>query len=131
MNPLTNEQFQQLTRGGECLIHTHPREISDFQDRLELAKAMPSTTVSSTSYIVSSRDELLLVDTTSGATTIQMPVALNGREYTISKTAGAGNVNILPASGETVLGSSVGITFSNIGTTVVLKAVTGLGFIAL
>lgn len=126
--PLTEEQLSQLAGYGICLIHTHPKEDLGFSDILELMLAAPVTEVNTSPYSPTSKDMILLVDTTAGSITINMPIAAKGREFYIVKTAGNFPVYVVPFSGEEILNSGSGVSFTNIGTSIRLKAFLNVGY---
>lgn len=127
----TAEQRAQLIGFGECFVHTHPKEELGFQDRLDLANAAPITYVTTTTYSPTTKDEILLVDTTGGSVTITMPLANKGREFQVIKVAGGNPVYIVPTAPNTVVGSDMGVTFNNLYTSLHLKAILGTGYIFL
>lgn len=126
--PLTNEQLAQLAGYGICFIHTHPKEDLGFVDRLALMQATPITVVTTTPYAPTRNDEILLVDTTAGNVTIELPIAARGREFQVIKIAGGNPVFVIPDAGEAIIGNTEGVTFSNVGSSIHLKAVTGVGY---
>lgn len=125
---LTPEQLAQLVGFGICNIHTHPQEVLGFSDQLSLMRAMPYVAISTTPYSPNSKDFILLVDATAGPVTINLPIADKGREFYVIKTAGSYPVSIVPAAGETIIGSASGVTFSGIGTSIHVKAFVGTGY---
>lgn len=129
--PLSQEQFSQLVGGGECFIHRHPREPQAFIDRLQLAGAMPYRTITDSTYTPVRGDELLQIDTSGGAVTVTLPVLTTGAEFQITKIAGGFPVYVVPTAPETIIGSTIGISFQNDGTSVRLKNIPGTGYILL
>ena len=124
----TAEQIAQLIGFGECFVHIHPKEVLGFQDRLDLENATPITNVTTTTYSPTDKDEILLVDTSAGNVTITLPPANKGREFQVIKVAGGNMVTVVPSPGESILGSTAGVVFSNIGTSIRLKSVLGTGY---
>ena len=129
-NELTHEEVSQLARGGECYIHTHPKEILGFTERLELMEATPVTTATSDTS-PTSLTEIILVDTSAGSVTITLPVASRGREYQVVKVTGPNAVMVTPSGSDTILGSSSGVSFSGLYTSLHFKGIFGTGYILL
>lgn len=120
----SDEQFSQLVGGGECHIHTHPKEQLDFSDRLELMLAEPFHEVSS-NYTMTKGDELLMVDTTAGDVTITLPLAANGREFQVVKKVNANALFIVPTPTNNIIGSTDGVVVYNRFTSLHIKAIPG------
>lgn len=129
-NELTDEQVAQLTRGGECFIHIHPKEILGFAERLELMNATPVLPVSG-DYSPTQNTEILLIDTTSGDIRVTLPVANKGREFQVVKVAGSNSVIVIPSGSDTVVGSTTGVIFSGLYTSLHFKGILGTGYILL
>lgn len=129
-NELTSSELSQLTQGAECHIHTHPKEVLGFTERLELMQATPVLPVSG-DYSPTNDTEILMVDTTSGDIRITLPVANKGREFQIVKIAGANSVIVIPSGSDTVVGSSTGVIFSGLYTSLHFKGILGTGYILL
>lgn len=124
---LTEEQIDQLVRGFETSIHQHPRHIMDADDVYNLQTARAAFSVTG-DYMLKPNDEIVLVDTSGGSVTITLPHSSFQKEYQVVKVAGANPVYVVPTSGETIFGSSDGITFNNIGTSVNLKSIANVGY---
>ena len=120
---LSNEQAAQLIGGGECYIHTHPKEQLNFSDRLELMAAQPINTITG-DYTLSRADELVLVDTSAATVTITVPLAENGREFQIVKYADQNALNIDATAPDKILASDRVIVYNRF-TSLHLKAVPG------
>lgn len=119
-------QYAQLVGETECFIHRHPREPSDFIDRVDLMAAEPvRDVVGVTTYDITRADELLLVDTSASSVTIQTPAASRGREFQIVKMTPQNALIVLPAAGETILGSTSGAIIYGQFTSLHLKAISG------
>lgn len=96
------------------------RNVRLWQDSQEV-----ETIVSTSPYSVVQRDDILLVDTTSGTITITLPAAINGRKLTIVKTASANNAILQPSGSDIILlASGTTITLTAKAESVVLKAVS-------
>lgn len=118
---LTNQEASQLTQGAVCYIHTHPRDLLGFEEKLELMRATPISTPSG-SYTVGRGDELVLVDTTSADVTITLPPAENGREFSVTKVSPNNTVFVVPESPSTIVGAT-GVQFTSNYTSLRIKAV--------
>jgi hypothetical protein len=117
-------QIAQLTGGGVCFIHHHPKEVLGFAERLELMEATPVNVVTG-DYTLTKADEILLVDTSSASITITMPLAEKGREFQIIKYAPQNALWIVPTAPDTIIGSATGVVLYNQFSSLHFKAVTG------
>jgi hypothetical protein len=123
-NDLSNQQLSQLVGGGECYIHTHPKEILGFTERLELMEAAPVITVTG-DYTAGARDEIIIVDTTLLSITITLPLAAKGREFQIVKGTEQNALYVAPIAPDTIIGSVMGVVVYSAFTSLHFKAVTG------
>lgn len=105
---LTDTQFNQLTQGGECQIHSHPRHIMDADDFFNDEAAWPLREISA-NYTVRPNDGIVLVDTSAGNVTITLPHNDFNKEYQIVKVADPYVLTIVPTAPDTILGE-VGVT---------------------
>lgn len=108
----TDQEVSQLRGQTECFIHRHPREDLDFQDRLALMQAAPITTVSLSTYDLARSNELILADTTANNVALALQESFVGREFQVIKTAASNKVQLLPAAGGWVNGSTTGIEYT-------------------
>ncbi len=121
---LKEDQLAQLIGMGECYIHTHPKELLTFEDRLALAAAEPVFTV--TGDFTPTRDtELLQVDTSTTSITITLPLADRGREFQIIKTSEKNALYVVTSGSNTITGSSTGLVVYNKYSSLHLKSVAG------
>lgn len=128
--PFTEDEEDQLHRGAECRIHFHPKEFPDLDDLINLEAVNPGEPITS-DVTLNSLQSLVLVDTSLSNITLTMPPAQNGREYQIMKTSASHVLYIVPSTGETILGSLIGVSIFNFGTCIHLKAVTGNDWMAI
>lgn len=127
---LSEQQLAQLIGLGDCFIHTHPKETLGFTERQELMEAVPVTAISSTPYAITTRDEILTVDTTGGAVTINLPQASRGRELRVIRVAGSASVTLLPTGSDTLNGGA-SLVISSSYSPIHLKAIFGTGYITI
>lgn len=118
---LTQQESSQLTQGAVCYIHTHPKDILGFDEKLELMNATPISAASG-NYSVGRNDELLLVDTTSASVTVTLPPADNGREFSVTKVSPNNTLFIVPTPPSTIIGAE-GVQFTGNFTSLRIKAV--------
>ncbi len=102
---LTDNEVEQLTRGGECFIHSHPRHIIDADDVYN-GQAARLIKVIYGNYTLLPNDEIILVDTTGGNITINLPHSNHQKEYQVVKTADAYTLIIVPTAPDTILGET-------------------------
>lgn len=105
MAELTNREYEQLTRNGECFLHTHPRHVIDSDDVYN-AQAARIIKVISANYTLLPNDEIIMVDTSSGNITITLPHSDFQKEYQVVKTADAFTLIIVPTAPDTILGET-------------------------
>lgn len=127
---LEQDELDQLRGGAECRIHYHPKDFPDINDLVNLQAVNPGLPVTG-DVTLGNEDSLILVDTSGGDITITMPPAASGREYQIIKTDAAFIIYVVPAAGETILGSATGIAITLFGTCVHLKATTNNDWMAI
>lgn len=115
---------QQLTGGGDTLLHYHLQDRTPTHDTvLQLQAVDHRTEVSGSTYTVTQLDDILLCDTTSNNVTLTLPKAKFGREFEVIKMAIPYTVTVLPTSPDTILGAT-GLTISSQYDAIRLKAVT-------
>lgn len=118
---LTEQEASQLTQGAVCYIHTHPKDILGFEEKLELMYATPIS-VPSANYTVGRNDELILVDTSSASVTVTLPPAIDGREFSITKVSPSNTLFVVPPPPSTIIGAE-GVQFTGNFTSLRIKAV--------
>lgn len=121
---LTDQQLAQLIGYDLCYVHSHPKEILGFSERLELMAAQPPNTIIS-DYTLTKSDDLILVDTSIGDVTITLPLASQSREFQIVKYSDLNRLFIVPTSPDLVLGSASGIQVNNKYSSLHIKAIVG------
>lgn len=126
---IDSHQEALLTGGGECPLHTHPQEVLDFDDLLDLMAATPVNTVDS-DYTPTKGDFIVLVDTSLNDVTITMPLASLGREFHIVKISKANRVFVVPTPPDNLIGSTEGVVIYNRYTSIHMKSIAG-GYIFL
>lgn len=117
----------QLTGGGECYLHTHPKEPLDENSDLQLQSARRVLTVTS-SLTLTKQHTIVLADTTGGTITITFPAAAISKEYTIIKKVGANSLILNPTATE-VLAGATSVTLTTAYDNKRYKAVAGLGYV--
>lgn len=110
---------QELTGGGDTLLHYH---LSDRATNAGLQNDARVSLVTGAAYAIAPGDDFVVLDTTSGAVTVTLPRARNGKEIEVILQAGTYNGVILPQSGETIMGEADAI-FSVVGTAIRFKAI--------
>lgn len=96
------ENDASLTGGGDCFSHWHSSDRQATQDLLHGLQGTCKTKSVSATYQINPDDDVIMV---SGATTVTLPRAKNGQEYTVVRT-GVSTVTINTASPDTVMGLS-------------------------
>lgn len=125
---LSAQETSQLTQGAVCYIHTHPKDILGFEEKLELMfatpirVAVPIMVPGGGSYTVSRGDELVLVDTSSSNVTVVLPPTDNGREFSVTKVSPNNTLFVVPTPPSTIIGAQ-GVQFTGNYTSLRIKAV--------
>lgn len=122
---MTPEQEYQLTGGGEINLHSHPHTVTI--DQLHRMQELERVVTVTSNYSVGRNDDIIFVNTTSGAVTVTLPLANAGQHVIISRVSGANNVTVSAQSGETVNGAA-SQTISSSYTPLRLKAIKGVGY---
>jgi hypothetical protein len=118
---ISPQEISQLTQGAVCYIHSHPRDVLNFVEKLELMRVTP-VSAQSGNYEVTRNDELILVDTSLQDITITLPLAENGREFSVVKVAAPNKVFVVAMHPSTIIGVE-GVQFSGNYTSLRIKAV--------
>ena len=125
--PLTEDQEQSLTQGADCNLHYHSTDRDISHDQVLQFQASENMRTVTASGAITYNDDILLVNTTSGAVTLALPIARGGKSYSVVRIAGANAVTLTPAAGNTInLTSSVSIS-TNFAP-VRIKALKGTGW---
>lgn len=121
-----NEQDQaELVNGGDTRLHYHNSDRVPTHDTLEGLAAVENIRSVDASYVSNYQDDFILVDSTAGAVTIDIPKPLTNR-VTVLRVAGANNVTV-QSVGYTVNGAASAIISSNY-TPLRLKALKDIGY---
>lgn len=118
---LSDQEASQLTQGTVCYIHTHPKDLLGFEEKLELMRATPVSTPSG-NYTVGRSDELILVDTSSASVTVALPPAVDGREFSVTKVSPNNTLFVVPTPPSTIIGAE-GVQFTGSYTSLRIKAI--------
>ena len=124
----TPEQAASLVGGADCEYHYHSSDrqlnhdsVLQFQDNEGVRKI-------TSSYTATYNDDFLFVDSTSGAISIQLPVARGGKSYTVVRIAGSNNVALTPKGTDKINGAA-SATISSSYSPLRLKSLNGVGWI--
>jgi hypothetical protein len=114
-----------LVSGGDCFSHWHSTDrVVDHGTLQQLQQLVRETTVDTSPYTITPGDDMLLVDTTTGSVTANLPLAKNGRELYFVKLVAGNTMTIQPAGTDTINGAaSLAITIR--WTAIHLKAIAG------
>ena len=125
---MTPEEELALLGGGDCTLHSHSFDRDISHDQVLQFQASENVRVVTTTGVVTYNDDILVVNTTSGAVTLTLPKVRGGKTYSIVRTAGANAITIVPTAGDTInLTSSVSISSNFVPMR--LKAVKGMGWL--
>jgi hypothetical protein len=118
--------LSQLVSGGEINLHTHPHTVTN--DQRQRMQQLENVEFVSANWSATRESDFIFVDSTSGAVAITLPEARAGQHITVSRTAGANNVTLLPTGTDTINGApSKVISATNVP--VRLKAIVGVGYL--
>lgn len=121
---LTTQQESSLTSGGDCFEHWHSQDrVLSHNSLLQLQQLQNVATVS-TNTTLSDINDIVLVDTTGGNVTVNLPPARNGRVYTVVKLSTT-NLLTVAASGTDTIDSAASISTTTGWVSRTFKAVTG------
>ena len=124
---LTDAQEFELSAGGDCQLHYHSSDRDITREQVVQFQASENMRTVTASGAITYNDDILLVNTTSGAVTLTLPIARGGKSYSVVRIAGANAVTLTPAAGNTInLTSSVSIS-TNFAP-VRIKALKGTGW---
>lgn len=119
-NDLNTNQYFQLTQGGECFLHFHPRHVIDADD-VNNAQRARNILLEAGNYTAKPNDEILLVNTQAGNVTITLPHSDFKKEYQIVKTSSANILFVVPTAPDTILGSTIGVSTTSVYTSLNFK----------
>jgi len=110
---LTEEQEFSLVGGGDCQVHYHSSDRDITREQVVQFQASENMRMVTASGAITYNDDILLVNTTSGAVTLTLPIARGGKTYSVVRIAGANAVTLTPAAGNTInLTSSLSVSTS-------------------
>jgi hypothetical protein len=117
-------QEAELTGLNDCLLHWHSSDRAQTQDTINQQQQVTSAVTATVSRTLTTNDNVIAADTTSGNVTLTLPIARNGKEFIIVKIIAANTLTILPSGTDTINGAaSLAITIR--WTSIWLKAVSG------
>lgn len=124
MTELTDVQHVLLTEGGACDLHFHPNDRVVQHEQLDQIQALKTIRSISANYVATAKDDILVIDTTSGNVSVTLPLAKGFKEFTIVKSVGVNVLTILFSGGQLMFSQSsiVLTTLSDVRT---LKAISG------
>ncbi len=120
---MNDQRESQLYGNAENFEHYHTSEPFNQSNVAELQGATTVNPVTG-DYTLTSRDDIILVDTSSGPVVITLPEAAQGREYEVVKAAEGSYVSVVPTNPDSVLWNEE-VRFYNRGTAIRFKATTG------
>ena len=125
---MSPEEEMSLLGGNDCPLHYHTADRDITHDQvLQFQDSESVRTVTATGN-VTYNDDILLVNTTSGAVSLTLPIARGGKTYSVVRTAGANTVTLLPVSGNTI-NAAASVVIAASFTPVRIKALKGIGWV--
>ena len=121
---LSPQQESTLVSGGDCFDHWHSSDRVRTHDDILTMQALAKATLVSSDTTITSKQDYLIVDTSSGNVTVTLPFSNNGREIEIMKNAQANYLSIVPFGDDVILKSKEVRVF-NYGTSLRFKGFTG------
>ena len=125
---MSPEEEMSLLGGNDCPLHYHASDRDITHDQVLQFQDSESVRIVTVTGALTYNDDIILVNTTSGAVSLTLPIARGGKSYSVVRTAGANAVTLLPAAGNTI-NSAASLTISTSFAPVRLKAVKGLGWV--
>ena len=124
------EEDFSLIGNGDCKSHYHLDDRTPTQDFLHGLHEASKVSTQTSSFTASLLVDYYLIDTTSGAVTVTMPVAKNNQQLTFIRTAGANSVT-LNRAGTDMINGATSLTISTSYTPINLLAIGGLGYVSI
>lgn len=87
------------------MMRAGPTALVNY-DSLKLLQQLERVASVTAAYSVGYSDDFVLVDTTSGAVTVTLPLARNGVKITVIRTSGAANVTVACSGTDTINGAA-------------------------
>ena len=125
---LTAEQEQALLSGADCNLHYHSEDQHITRDQLQQLEDREVIRIITASGAITYKDDILLLDSTSGAQALTLPTARGGKRYIFTRVAG-GNAITLSRTGTDTINGATTLVISTSYSPVRLKAVKGLGWV--
>ena len=102
--PLDSVQEQQLVGGNDTLLHFHLADRIPTHDTVRVAQGVMQQRTVTSSTTATDNDDVILVDSTAGSVTVNLPPSRRGKELILKKIVAA-NSMILDGNGaETIDG---------------------------
>lgn len=118
---LDDRDERQLVGGGDTLLHYH---LADRATNAGLQSDARQRTTSDSAFSVTYDDDFVFCDTTSSNISVTLPLARNGKEFEIVKTASPNMLTILPSGTNTLAGAASVLVYVQ-WTALRFKAVSG------
>lgn len=124
---LTDAQEFELSAGGDCQLHYHSSDRDITREQVVQFQASENMRIVTASEAITYNDDILLVNTTSGAVSLSLPLARGGKTYSIVRIAGANAVTVTPAGGNTI-NYAASLSISTSFAPARIKALKGIGW---
>lgn len=124
---LTDAQEFELSAGGDCQLHYHSSDRDITREQVVQFQASENMRIVTASGAITYNDDILLVNTTSGAVSLSLPLARGGKTYSIVRIAGANAVTVTPAGGNTI-NYAASLSISTSFAPARIKALKGTGW---
>lgn len=125
---LRPDQEAELTERGDCQSHYHSSDRMPTQDTILQIQRLNTPRLISSNFVANDNSNYLLMDTSSGNVSVQLPAARNGREIVVMKNTAGNYVQILPLGSDKILGLNE-LKLYNYGDSARLKAIPGGWFV--
>lgn len=118
---ITESQESELVSGGDCRSHFHLEDRVPTQAFLHGLQTVVSRKTYTGDTTLTSSDDYALVDTRTATITVTLPQIRSSLEVEVLKLYSQNVLVVIPASGDTIMGST-GITVSSGGSALHFKA---------
>ena len=119
---MTPEQEASLVSVGDCRTHWHSEDRQPTQDFLRGLQTVANQKAYSGTITLTGKEDFVLVDTSTGNSTLTLPRAVNGLEIEIMKLDATNTITVLPEGTDTIL-LNTGATISVGGASIRFKAI--------
>jgi hypothetical protein len=102
-NELSEYEIRELTGRGPCHLHTHEVNINEHK-HLDALQALEVVVRVSADYMVSYREDIIMVDTSGGNVTVTLPKSRGGKKFYIIKISALNVLTVRFSGNETILG---------------------------